>query len=41
MPRGAMVEMAADEVFTGWASCDDIETRRVEDGLRAAFDIAR
>jgi|HubBroStandDraft_6_1064221.scaffolds.fasta_scaffold818312_2 mRNA interferase MazF len=58
-PRPAMVELAPGEVFTGWVSCDDVETlwadevqqdlgalsplmmRRVEDGLRAAFDITR
>jgi hypothetical protein len=51
--------LAQGEVFTGWVSCDDVETlwadevqqdlgalsplmmRRVEDGLRAAFDITR
>jgi mRNA interferase MazF len=25
-PRPAMVELGAGEPFTGWASCDDIET---------------
>jgi mRNA-degrading endonuclease toxin of MazEF toxin-antitoxin module len=25
-PRPAMVELGAGEVFTGWASCDDVET---------------
>jgi mRNA interferase MazF len=25
-PRPAMVELGASEAFTGWASCDDIET---------------
>ena len=58
-PRPAMVELTAGEVFTGWASCYDVETlwpdevqqdlgalspsmmRRVEDGLRAAFDLSR
>jgi mRNA interferase MazF len=25
-PRPAMVQLGSTEVFTGWASCDDVET---------------
>jgi mRNA interferase MazF len=32
--RPAMVELSSDEVMTGWASCDDIETV-YEDEVRA------
>jgi mRNA-degrading endonuclease toxin of MazEF toxin-antitoxin module len=33
-PRPAMVQLGSTEVFTGWASCDDVETIWPDDVTR-------